>query len=130
MYNRYIPQADGSFRRSQVPEASQRREPPREPPRQEQCPPPEPEPCPQQQQPPRQQRCQRPNSGPPPRQNQRPPRQEPRREGSVLQFLRQLLPKDFDTGDLLVVILLLLMAGDCGEDQNTALLTLALYLFM
>jgi len=28
------------------------------------------------------------------------------------------------------VLLLLLMAGDCAEDQNTALLTLALYLFM
>lgn len=45
-------------------------------------------------------------------------------------FLRQLLPKNLDTGDLLIVLLLLLMAGDCREDQNTALLTLALYLFM
>ena len=27
-------------------------------------------------------------------------------------------------------MLLLLMAGDCAEDQNTALLTLALYFFM
>ena len=45
-------------------------------------------------------------------------------------FLKNLLPKDFDTGDLLVVLLLLLMAGDCGEDQNTAILTLALYLFL
>lgn len=49
---------------------------------------------------------------------------------SVEGFLRQLLPKDFDTGDLLVILLLLLMAGDCAEDHNTALLTLALYLFM
>lgn len=45
-------------------------------------------------------------------------------------FLRQLLPKDFDTGDLIVVLLLLLMSSDCKEDQNTALLTLALYLFL
>ena len=45
-------------------------------------------------------------------------------------FLRQLLPKGLDTGDLLVIVLLLLMAGDCREDQNTALLTLALYLFL
>lgn len=45
-------------------------------------------------------------------------------------FLRQLLPKEFDTGDLLIVLLLLLMAGDCPEEQNTALLTLALYLFL
>lgn len=44
--------------------------------------------------------------------------------------LRNLLPKEFDTGDLIVVLLLLLMAGDCQEDQNTALLTLALYFFM
>jgi hypothetical protein len=45
-------------------------------------------------------------------------------------FLSQLLPKDFDTGDLIVVLLLLLLAGDCEEDSSTALLTLALYLFM
>jgi hypothetical protein len=44
--------------------------------------------------------------------------------------LRQLLPKNFDTGDLLIILLLLLMAGDSKEDQNTALLTLALYLFL
>jgi hypothetical protein len=29
-----------------------------------------------------------------------------------------------------VVLLLLLLAGDCPEDRSTALLTLALYLFM
>ena len=44
--------------------------------------------------------------------------------------MHQLLPKDFDTGDLIVVLLLLLMAGDCEEDRNTALLTLALYFLM
>ena len=45
-------------------------------------------------------------------------------------FLRQLLPKDFDTGDLLVILLLLLMAGDCPEDRNNAILTIALYFLM
>ena len=45
-------------------------------------------------------------------------------------FLRQLLPGDFDTGDLIVVLLLLLMAGDKPECRNTALLTLALYCFL
>lgn len=45
-------------------------------------------------------------------------------------FLKNLLPKNFDTGDLFIVLLLLLMAGDCEEDQSTALLTLALYFFM
>ena len=49
---------------------------------------------------------------------------------SVPSFLRQLLPKEFDTGDLLIVLLLLLMAGDCEEEHNHALLTLALYFFM
>ncbi len=45
-------------------------------------------------------------------------------------FLRGLLPRGLDTGDLLILLLLLLMAGDCREDRNTALLTLAIYLFM
>lgn len=45
-------------------------------------------------------------------------------------FFRQLIPKGFDTEDLIIVLLLLLIAGDCREDQNMALLTLALYLFM
>lgn len=45
-------------------------------------------------------------------------------------FLKKLLPKNLDTGDLLVIVLLLLMAGDCKEEKNSALLTLALYLFL
>lgn len=44
--------------------------------------------------------------------------------------MRQLLPQNFDTEDLLIVLLFLLMSGDCAEDQNTALLTLAIYLFL
>lgn len=127
MYNRYIPQSDGSYRRSRVQDPKPAPPPPpREEPVQKPCPSPEPErkPEPPVQKPPRP-RCQRQNS-PPPRPIPHPPRQE----GSVLTFLKQLLPKDFDTSDFLVVILLLLMSGDCAEDQNTALLTLALYLFM
>ncbi len=118
MYNRYIPQPDGSFRRNRMPDQSRpapQRKPRQEPPR---CAPPPQEPCP-----------------PPPKPI--PPKQEPGRhwqdkspQGSVGSFLRQLLPKDFDTSDLIVVLLLLLMAGDCPEDQNTALLTLAIYLFL
>lgn len=49
---------------------------------------------------------------------------------SPMSFLKNLLPKNFDTGDLIIVLLLLLLAGDCEEEQNTALLTLALYFFM
>ena len=45
-------------------------------------------------------------------------------------FLRRLLPQNLDTGDLIIILLLLLMAGDCAEDRNVALLTLAVYLFM
>lgn len=130
MYNRYIPQADGSYRRNRVQDnVPPPPEPSRVEPVQDHCPPPEPEPCREtpSSNPRPQQRYQRQN--PPPRQNQRTQRQE-HKDGSVLNFLRQLLPKDFDTGDLLVVVLLLLMSADCADDQNTALLTLALYLFM
>ena len=60
------------------------------------------------------------------------PKQDYRRKenGNVSGFLKQLLPKDFEVEDLLVVLLLLLMSGDCQENQNTALLTLGLYLFL
>lgn len=66
-----------------------------------------------------------PQAPPPPQQPHLPPNTT-----HVGSFLRQLLPKDFDTGDLIVVLLLLLMAGDKPEDRNTALLTLALYCFL
>ena len=118
MYNRYIPQSDGTYRRNRMQDTSSCREPcPQEritqKPQKETAscivPPPAP-PCPK---PPR------PNHG-----------HQGHRNNSIERFLHQLLPKDFDTGDLLVIILLLLMSGDCNEDQNSALLTLALYLFL
>lgn len=99
MYNRYIPQSDGSYRKNRV------QEPHPEPPRRQ-----------QKQDPPALLQ----NDASPTRSH----------GGSVMGFLKNLLPKDFDTGDLLVVLLLLLMAEHCEEDQNTALLTLALYFFM
>lgn len=58
------------------------------------------------------------------------PQIKPVNHGSPVSFLKNLLPKNFDTGDLIIVLLLLLLAGDCEEEQNTALLTLALYFFM
>lgn len=118
MYNRYIPQPDGSYQKNPM------QEPPKEP---KSFPtpipvPPEPPPhphncsaCPNRLQP----RPQAPQKPRPPMQNT-----------GVVSFFRQLLPKNFDAEDLLVVILLLLMAGDCREDKNTALLTLVLYLFL
>ena len=98
MYNRYVPQQDGSHRRNRV------EEPPR--------PVPPPQKAPE-------------VHIPPPH-----PQTMPPIGGSIGGFLRQLLPRDFDTGDLIVVLLLLLMAGDKPEDKNTALLTLALYCFL
>lgn len=110
MYNRYIPQPDGSYRRNRMQDAVKPQTPPK-PPQQKPPPPPpcapeKPEPCPE-------------------------PKPPCKQDGSsVSGFLRQLLPKDFDTGDLIIVLLLLLMAGDCEEDRNSALLTLALYFLM
>lgn len=121
MYNRYIPQNDGTYQRRRIQDSNPRPSTPpvqAPPPVREQAPPP---PCP----PPEPPRRPMPQPRPRPR-----PYREPENTGSVLGFLKQLLPRDFDTGDLIVVLLLLLMSGDCQEDQNTALLTLALYLFM
>ena len=104
MYNRYIPQADGSYSRHSVPDRAQnsRPVPPKQPEKSEACfsPPP----------------CERKKS-----------RKETQPLGG---FLQRLLPGGFDTEDLIVILLLLLTAGDCREDQNFALLTLGLYLFM
>ena len=102
MYNRYIPQNDGSYHRNRMPDPCKPSPPPPPPPA---CPPPE-EPCPI------------------------PERKHSQSGQHAGGFLRQLIPRDFDTGDLLIVLLLLLMAGDCPENQNTALLTLAIYLFL
>lgn len=101
MYNRYVPQQDGSHRRSRVGEPQQPAPPSPKPPI-----------------------ISDPPCSPPTQEHHPPP------TGNIGGFLRQLLPKDFDTGDLIVVLLLLLMAGDKPEDRNTALLTLALYCFL
>lgn len=120
MYNRYIPQNDGTYCRKSVPEVS--REPSRpKPPEKNQPPQPTPPPIPPLP-------CQNCILPPPNRRRPTPNRQEP--APGIGSFLKQLLPKDFGTEDLLIVLLLLLMAGDCPEEQNSALLTLALYLFL
>ena len=111
MYNRYVPQSDGSYRRCRVepPKPAPPRQPPKpkDPPRC--CPEPPPPPC-----------------------LPEPPKPSCHKEyhDSAAGFLRNLLPRDMDTGDLIVILLLLLLAGDCEEDRSTALLTLVLYLFM
>ena len=115
MYNRYVPQNDGSFQRNWIPDPPPRPAPSRPAPQHKAPPPPPPPPC--EPEPPCQEAPHR-ESCPPPH------------HGSIMGFLRQLLPAGFDTGDLIVVLLLLLMAGDKPEDKNTALLTLALYCFL
>ena len=101
MYNRYIPQSDGSYRKNAVSEAP----PPKNNRPPSPAPPPQPELC---------------APAPPCH-----PKEEP-----IGGFLRQILPKNFDTGDLFIVLLLLLMAGDSEEGRANALLTLALYFIM
>lgn len=94
MYNRYIPQQDGTYQKNRISTS----------------PPPvavTPSPPP----------CDTPRPSPPPP------------EGAF-SFLKQLIPQNLDTGDLLIIILLLLMAGDGKENKNSWLLTLALYLFL
>ena len=115
MYNRYVPQSDGTYQRSRMQDSIPRQ--PAPPPKSAPpppCPPPQttPQPC------------------LPPHHRPKQPYRESEKSSSAASFLKQLLPKNFDTGDLLVVLLLLLISGDCQEDQNTALLTLALYLFL
>ena len=94
MYNRYIPQQDGTYQKNRIP-----------------TPPPPPPPSP-----PQTPSCDEPKP--------------PRHHEGAYSFLQQLLPKGLDTGDLLIIILLLLMAGDGKENKNSWLLTLALYLFL
>lgn len=118
MYNRYVSQPDGSFRRSRLPEAVPPPHPKPQEHREQSPPPPPPKDVPRGHPP-----------LPPPR-NMPPRKKAAPDNGNVLGFLRQLLPRDFNTEDLLIVLLLLLMSGDCREDQNTALLTLVMYLFL
>ncbi len=126
MYNRYIPQPDGTYQRSRMPEPANahrpiyKRETPAQPkpvPELEACTPPSRPVSP----------CGHPRPSRPIPPLHSPP---PRKEGGISGFLRQLLPKNIETEDLLIILLLLLMSGDCSEDQNTALLTLVIYLFL
>ena len=110
MYNRYIPQPDGSYRRNRMQDSQRPASP--QPTRVETN------------DPPREGSNVSKNSNPIPR---RSPASAPLPAGS---FLRQLLPGNLDTEDLLVIVLLLLMTGDYAKNHNTGVLTLALYLFL
>ena len=47
----------------------------------------------------------------------------------VRNFLSGLLPQSFDTEDMIIILLLLLL-GNAGKDHNNAFLTLIIYLFL
>ena len=103
MYNRYIPQPDGSYRRNAMPDSRQNTQ---------------------------RQTPQRPAPPSPPMPQPSPPQKRPPQQDSIPSFLRQLIPQGFATGDLIIVLLLLLIAGDSQESRSNALLTLALYFIL
>ena len=140
MYNHYIPQSDGSHRRSSVPDS-------RRPPQRPQNPPQRPE---QRQEPrhnsqpePRRDSRPEPHRDPRPEPKPEPPRcdaqpeplpcpQPPRKDGDcegLWSFLKGLLPREIDTADLMILFLLLLMNKD-AEDSLSPMLTLALYFLL
>ena len=135
MYNRYVPQSDGTFRKSRIPD------PPKAAPRK-----PSPPPNPREKTGFSQPLC-KPGARPPMTYRRRPSRPEPyltkpesipeknesfehAKDGGIVSFLRQLLPKGLCTEDMIVILLLLLMCGDNEESKNNALLTLVIYLFL
>lgn len=126
MYNRYIPQSDGTFHRSSVPD-------------------PEPENSANTTNYPKEPDVTPEKTIPTPRVNKTSGKPAPMRNapmqyrnqplpektaGSVGSFLKGLLPQNFDTEDLIVVLLLLLISGNNTKDQNAALMTLGIYLFL
>lgn len=111
MYNRYIPTENGTYRCNRVEEwpvsvPPKPADAPPEPP----CPPPPPPP-------------------PPPQ-----PPQPCREESSLFGhgFLKRLLPRNLDMGDLLIllIVLLLMTDSDDGDDSLTVLLTIAAFLIL
>lgn len=121
MYNHYIPQSDGSFRRNSVPEPNRRSggrpqqsrsNPAPQPSR------PDPQPSPQLSQPrPQQEPC---------REQPKPCQEQP----GIFSFLRRFLPKDTDGTDLIVILLLLLLCSEEEDGDLAPLLTIALYFLL
>lgn len=115
MYNRYIPQADGSYCKKKIPEPQGK--PPQRPPVRSESP------------------CKKPQIPFPVSDSCTPPKpcqtHGCNHSGNgFFSFFSQLLPKELDAADLMIIILLLLIAGDREEDKSNALLTLALYFLL
>lgn len=122
MYNHYIPQSDGSYRRSSIPE--QQRQSRRSAPIPSPAPAPRPEPAPEK--PP----C--PASSPPASPVCAPAQNVPEQHGTggILSFLKGLLPRQIDTDDLLIILLIFLMNREEDCDGLSPMLTLALYFLL
>lgn len=106
MYNRYTPGQDGSYRRNRVPDAAPAPEPPHTMPPAETPEVPVSIPA---------------TPSPPPKEGE---------EKHTMNFLTDLMPKDMDKGDLLVLLILLLLISDGTEDAANPLLTLALFFLL
>lgn len=126
MYNHYIPQSDGSYRRSTVPEGSRRNSQQRPQQSQQHQPPSQQHPEPPPQRPKPEPIPEPPTLCPPPK---RPESCQNSGEG-ILSFLKGLLPRQIDTADLLVILLILLMNRDEEQDSFSPMLTLALYFLL
>ena len=101
LYNRDVPQADGSYRKTRVSSP----EDPKKSYQQEEIPPVSWE-------------------------NHEKSGNHRCRSAPLGSFFRNLLPHDLDTEDLIVILLLLLLSQDGGKNGNRAMLTLGAYLFL
>lgn len=120
MYNHYIPQSDGSYRRSSVPEHGKRQQMSRPIPSIPRSPAPvasaPPEPVP-------------PPAAPSPA-HTAPPAPAPE-GGGIWSFLKGLLPRQIDTDDLLIILLIFLMNREEADSGGLSpMLTLALYFLL
>lgn len=121
MYNHYVPQSDGSYRRSSVPDHGRRQQIPRpisplpRSPAPAAAPPAEPPEAPVSAQP-----HPIPAAGAAPAQS-----------GGILSFLKGLLPRQIDADDLLIILLVFLMNRDEADSGDLSpMLTLALYFLL
>ena len=102
-YNRYVPQADGSFLKTRLEEPEKNTYPP---PSDQDLPP---------------IFCRR---------VEETGQRRLHAPQGIGQFFKNLFPRGMDTEDLIVILLLLLLSQDRGKNGNRAMLTLGAYLFL
>lgn len=115
MYNRYVPQSDGSFQKQKLQEPQSCHSASSSVDSEIASPTVSCEPLEGIPDEPREEHCA--------------PHQTPENH-SIGHFLKSLFPQGLDVEDLMVILLLLLISGDKGKDGNNALFTLGAYLFL